>query len=262
MHDQHTQESVASTRRVVERFQQKLQIEFEVRQPHNYYGNSYNCLELYRAALSQTGARYIYLIEDDVLVTSDFFAWHEAVQERGDYFATVGWHCARNKAFVSSDDPTGYIETNKDYASIGVCWRPGKLETFVNHATPSYYADSAAYLQRTFPNSQYGAGWTEQDGIVTRMLEEKNDRWIAWPTRSRCTHIGVSGYHRNAGYKFVGRDAGRDLDSCVEELRAAVSTPGRLKALSCDPFNDVDVLPTVGNWNPEDLHLTQRLGIV
>ena len=262
MHDQHTMESVETTRQVVRSFQEKLQVEFDVRKPHQYYGNSYNCLELYKTAFDAGTARYIYLIEDDVLVTPDFFAWHEAVQERGDYFATVGWKCMRNKDFKQSDDPSGYIETNKDFASIGICWRPDKLRTFIRHATPEYYSNSDAYLRKAFPNSRYHGGWTEQDGIVTRMLEETNDRWIAWPSRSRCTHVGISGYHRNAGYKFAGQNAGRNINECVDELRHAVRTPGRLAQLSQDPFNDVDVLPTVGAWAPEDLHVTQRLGIV
>lgn len=262
MHDQHTMENTGSTRHVVTSFQERLQIEFDVRQPHSYYGNSYNCLELYRWALTQTGARYIYLIEDDVLVTPDFFAWHEAVQDRGDYFATVGWKCMRNKDFKPSQDPTGYIETNKDFASIGVCWRPEKLETFVKHATLEYYANSDAYLRKAFPNSRHHGGWTEQDGIITRMLEETNDRWLVWPNLPRCTHIGISGYHRNAGYKFGGQNAGRNLDECVDELRQAVRTPGMLQKLSQDPFNDVDVLPVVGFWETDDLHMTQRLGTV
>ncbi len=264
MHDMHGRyaEPVDASRRVVESFKEKLQIEFHVRAPHNYYGNSYNCLELYRQALDQPGVRLIYLIEDDVLVTPYFFAWHEAVQDRSNYFATVGWTCFRNTNFKRSDNPCGYIETNKDYASIGVCWRPEKLATFVAHATPEYYDNSAAYLQRTFPSSQYGAGWTEQDGIITRMLEEANNRWVAWPSRSRCFHVGVSGFHRAAGHQFKGLNARRDLDECVEELRAALLS-NTIKSLVSDPFGDVEYSTEVTPpWLPENLYVAQRLGIL
>lgn len=260
MHDQHTLENTRQTEQVVARFADSLQITLDKRQPHRYYGNSYNCLELYRHALACSGVRYIFLIEDDVLVAPDFFAWHEAVQERGDYFATVGWNCFRNKSFVRTLDPAGYIETNKDFASIGVCWRPEKLATVVAHANPAYYANSAAYLQRTFPKSGLGAGWTEQDGIITRMLEETNDRWLAWPTRMRCFHVGVSGYHRNAGHKFAGQNAGRNLNESVEELRAALLSD-RIKSLACDSFNDIEYdRQPIPVWQPADLHMTQRLG--
>ena len=261
-HDQHGMypDSVEPTRRVVQSFQEKMQIEFSVRLPHNHYGNSFNCLELYKQGLACTGARYIYLIEDDVLIAPDFFAWHEAVQERGDYFATVGWNCFRNPAFQRSNDPNAYIETNKDYASIGVCWRPENLKTFVAHATPAYFANSAAYLERTFPKSQYGAGWTEQDGIITRMLEETNDRVVAWPSRSRCFHVGVSGYHRTAGYQFKGQNAGRNLEECVAELRAALVS-NRIKSLACDPFCDIEYsVEETPTWRTEDLYVAQRLG--
>ncbi len=230
-------------------------VDFQVRAPHSFVGNSYNCLELYKAAASLSDVRYIYLVEDDVLVSSDFFSWHEAVQARGDYFATVGWQCFRNPAFKLTDDPTGYIETNKDFASIGVCWRREKLAPFLRHATPEYYRNPTVYLPQNFPKSQHGTGWSEQDGIITRMLEETNDRWLAWPSLPRCVHVGISGYHRPQGYRFAG-----DVVDRVKALKRVISVPGELARLSRDPFNDVGSLSDARAWRPEDLHVTQRLG--
>ena len=56
-----------------------LPVRYIFRQPHNYAGNSYNTLEAYKEAYG-TEARFTYLVEEDVLVTPDFFRWHEAVQ--------------------------------------------------------------------------------------------------------------------------------------------------------------------------------------
>jgi hypothetical protein len=228
---------------------------FSLAPSHRYVGNSFNCLELYKLASSVSDARYVYLVEDDVIVTKDFFKWHEAVQGRGDYFASVGWRCSRNPDFKGSEDPTAYVESARDYASIGVCWQRDKLAPLLEHAKPEYYSNLGGYVRATFPNSVIPTcEWTEQDGIVTRLLHERDDRLVAWPELPRCAHIGIQGYHRRNGHRFVGSLAQR-----TEALRGAIDN-STLANMSQDNYKDVTGLSDIPLWSVQDLHVTQRFG--
>lgn len=228
---------------------------FEIRDPHPYIGNPCNFLELYkRAYASAVNYRYVYLVEDDVLVTPDFFRWHETVQERGDYFCTVGWHCIRNPEIRPSTDPTEYIESLRDFSSIGVCWKREKLAALVAHATPDFYSNMRVYLAKAFPGSPISPGtWTEQAGVITRLLHEKKDRLVAWPSMRRLSHVGISGYHRPGGHKFDG-----PLEKRVADLRAA-HLKGTINSLNKDPFDDIDKAITVPEWDAKDLHVVQQV---
>lgn len=243
------------TAEVVSLFHNKFaDITLTWRKPHGFIGNCLNFLEAYREAYSDVDVRYVYLVEDDVLVSADFFAWHEAVQARGDYFVTVGWHCCRWDGAVRNNDPTQYIETQQDYSSIGVCWRREKLAPFVQHATTAYYGDHRNYLARAFPGNPINPGqWTEQAGIVTRMLHQFKNCWVAWPTRRRCSHVGVSGYHRPNGQIFIG-----PLERRVASLRQAV-TDTRIVGMNHDFGGDIEPVLAPLPWTPEQLTVAQRL---
>jgi hypothetical protein len=262
-HDRHTVEYFSNangerelTKRVVVEEQLRgTNIAWIEKQPHPYIGNPCNFLELYKAAYNEPDVRYVYLIEDDVLVAEDFFKWHEAVQARGDYFITVGWHCVRRDEPIKNDDPTAYIETALDYSSIGICWKREKLAALVKHARPEYYRSMAVYLGQAFPGSPIPAGqWTEQAGVVTRLLHETRDRFIAWPTLRRCSHVGVSGYHRPNGHRF----AHPILAERVKQLRVAVGDD-RIIGMNRDFGGDIERVLPAQPWTPEQLHVVQRI---
>lgn len=261
MHDRHKTDSLAVTKEL-ELAKQVFDdckkwfetISFNVREAHSYIGNPCNFLELYKAAYANVNYRYVYLIEDDVLVTPDFFKWHQAIQERNDYFCTVGWHCIRNPEVKPSTDPTEYVDTYRDFSSIGVCWRREKLRALVQHATPNFYQNMRVYIAKNFPNAPVGPGtWTEQAGIITRLLHEDKNRLIAWPSLRRLSHVGVSGYHRPGGHKFDGL-----LMQRVAALRAAHQN-GTINRLSKDPFDDIDQAITIPAWDVKDLHSVQTV---
>lgn len=230
---------------------------YSERPSNSYIGNPCNFLEAYKRAYAQQDARYIYLVEDDVLVSKDFFRWHEAVQATADFFVTVGWHCVRNPDVKPSTDPTEYITSYRDYSSIGVCWKREKLAPLVTHARPEYYGNMAGYLGRAFPGSPIPAGqWTEQAGVVTRLLHETCDRLVAWPSLRRCSHVGVSGYHRPSGHKFSG-----SLDKRVYDLRCAVNDT-RIQGMSHDFADDIEPVTIPEAWEPSQLHVVQHVPYV
>jgi hypothetical protein len=233
-------------------------LEYRERTPNPYMGNPCNFLEAYKRAYEQTDVRYVYLVEDDVLVSKDFFRWHEAVQATDDFFVTVGWHCVRNPEVKPSTDPTEYITSYRDYSSIGVCWQREKLAPLVKHATPVYYQAMAPYLGRAFPGSPIPAGqWTEQAGVVTRLLHETpGKRLVAWPSLRRCSHVGVAGYHRPNGHKFTG-----NLGQRIEDLKTAVSSAS-IQRMSRDFVDDIEPVTVPGDWEPSQLHRVQHVPYV
>jgi hypothetical protein len=258
-HDRHVNDS-ANALREIELSEQVANtargnfsvLRFNLCAPHNYVGNPSNFLELYKAAYAEQDVRYVYLVEDDVIVGKDFFRWHEAVQPLGDYLCTVGWHCIRNPEVKASNDPTEYIESTRDFSSIGVCWKREKLEPLVRHATTDYYRDLSNYLSRAFPDSPIKHGqWTEQAGVITRLLHETQNRWVAWPASRRVAHVGVSGYHRPRGHRFSG-----DLAARVAALRSAVSS--NIATMSVEFADDIESLPVTLDWKAEQLHSVQQ----
>lgn len=222
---------------------------FRWQKAHNAVGNTLNFLEAYREAYADK-PRYIYLIEDDVLVGPDFFRWHEAVQERGNYFCSVGWHCIRREDVKTNpvNDPNGYIESGQDFSSIGVCWKRDTLAALVAHAKPAYYMDPSTYLRAAFPNSPIpSTRWVEQAGLIMRLILDMNGkRIVAWAGVPRCAHVGVSGYHRSNGQRY--RDA--------EDLREAIRTG----AIHNGPqsFDDINTLGPEQEWSAERLYVSRH----
>ena len=222
------------------------------RKATSYKGNSYNCLEAYKEAYG-TDARYVYLIEDDVMIERDFFRWHETAQSMGDYFCTIARPCPHSSAYVSSDDPAAYVESGSDYVSIGVCWKREKLAPIVAHCKEEYYASTGGYIRRHFPNSRMGAEFTEQDGLIQRLLIDSGQK-SAWPCLKRSYHIGVTGYHRPNGFHFNGR-----LQNKIKQLSDAIQS-GSLPKLGKDfiELNDIDLPPSSPPvWS--NIHVSQRL---
>jgi hypothetical protein len=216
-------------------------------------GNARNFLEMYREVL-KTRFRYVYTVEDDVIVAPDFFRWHEAVQARGDYFCSVAWHCIRNKAVDKTNDPTAYIESGVDFSSIGVCWKRENLAIVAEHATDAYYRDQPGYLHARFPTApEELALFSEQAGLIMRILLSNPTLKVAWAGLPRSAHTGVSGYHRLSGKTLSG-----SVESQISQLRSKIGNTESLLAMCDDPFEDISALPEIGEWKAEDLHVTQK----
>lgn len=260
-HDKHIIERLPNVERelaytcdVVKKFEGAFaELKFNVRTPHPYIGNPCNFLELYKAAFNEPDVRFVYLVEDDVIVNQDFFRWHEAVQARGDYFCTVGWHCVRNPLVRPGSDPHAYIESTRDFSSIGICWKKEKLEPLVRHARPEYYRDMRNYLARAFAGNLIPAGqWTEQAGVITRLLHQEPWRWVAWPQSRRVSHVGVSGYHRPNGHRFAG-----EIEDRIKQLRAAILSD-KIVGMSKDFADDIEPLLEPQRWETDKLYVAQR----
>jgi hypothetical protein len=229
-----------------------LPVRYIERKPHGWSGNSYNTMEAYKEAYG-TDARYVYLVEEDVLVTKDFFSWHERVQAvEPDTMCSIGYRCSRNnEARTDIVDPAAYFTTARDFASIGVCWKRERLAPLIAHSVPAYFANQSDYIQRTFPGNRFSGDFCEQDGVVMRLLWEDRT-FTSWPYVPRCYHMGWYGYHRPNGKRPEGQ-----LETKVSTLRKHIRDPLHLLAADRD-FGDIEAYDDRLNTPVTSLHKEQH----
>lgn len=230
-----------------------LPVRYIVRQPHNYAGNSYNTLEAYKEAHEKIDARFVYLVEEDVLVTPDFFTWQEAILQREpEAMCGVAYRCSRNgEARRDITDSSAYFTSARDYASIGCAWRRERLGAVIAHARLEYYANPGGYLDARFPDDVYSGWYHEQDGLIMRVMHEQ--KWFTtWGYVPRCYHVGAWGYHRPNGRRPDGQ-----LKEKVAAIRDALSDAHKLKAMAPD-FGDIEPYSAALNTPITDLHKEQH----
>lgn len=224
---------------VISAWRGNLPIKFIQGIKHQFSGNSFNTLESYKKAYYEEGVRNVYLVEDDVFVTPDFFKWHEAAAEmEPDALCSIAYRCSRNhEARKDVADPAAYFTTARDYASIGVRWTASKLAPVLAHARPEYYADQTGYIQRVFAGNRFAGDFCEQDGLIMRVMWEQRS-FTVWPYVPRAYHMGWYGYHRPNGKRPQGF-----LEAKVSEIKATITDSKRLAQAAPD-FGDIEVYPT------------------
>lgn len=231
---------------VVNDFRNQLNITVSFREPHDYHGNSFNTLEAYKEAYT-SNAKFVYLVEDDVLVQPDFFKWHEAVQAEDDFMCSIAYRCSRNPACsrIHEHDPEAYFVSARDYASIGVCWRREKLAEVVKHACTEYYQNMNDYILKNFPNNRFYECFTEQDGLIMRIMGETHGL-TAWPYMPRAYHIGFAGYHRLRSPRLS-----------YNEIKEVIHDSEKVRQTDRD-FHDIEAVPTtlIPEW--KKLYQVQR----
>lgn len=208
---------------VVEAFADRL-ASYEVRHalpcPYRRTKQSAHLLLAYLAAAA-SGARYVYLVEEDIMVARDFFRWHQAVQRAAaPLFCSIAT-ANPNRVVRVPPDAEGYYLSSGDYCSYGVCFSSDVLRQRVRpHVNPGYFRRPKAYLRRHFPHSAVGLGFVEQDGLLRR-IQEAGNLPIAFPCHPRAYDAGFYGYNRPGGLRG-------SLVQRVEELGRTIYDPGRL----------------------------------
>ncbi len=190
----------------------------KIRPVNTFLGNSYNVLSAYNAAYN-TDCKYVYLIEDDIIVAKDFFKWHEAIQWMVAQ-EELDWLCSIAGA-SDSVPPTSDIAyfLSDQYRSLGVCWPRKNLVTVIEHNGPLYYSTEQGmvdYLFNMFPNTKYKFNeMIEQDGLICRIMERDN-KLACWSVKNLAFHIGLWGYHRSIGQKEM-IDAGFNTNNSIQD---------------------------------------------
>jgi hypothetical protein len=218
--------------------------------PHQYSGNSYNTLEALKDAY-QTGASFTFLVEDDVMVASDFFHWSYTVHALANFFASVAVKCTRRVVSTNSGPELVWV-SGSDYASLAVCFPNNSLSYIVPHARHEYYSDMNGYVNKEFKNSRFSGEFAEQDGLIIRIMGYWNGL-TAWPYVPRAFHAGYYGYHRLDSAKPMGdlEERIKDFkDIMFDEVALSVLNPNNADIIPCDldgcEWSTLDINETFG----------------
>lgn len=225
----------ADVRIVAEEFASQLPGRVSVKErDHVHRGNSYNVMTSYQEALD-TDADLIHLVEEDIFVGADYFDFHRRAHELcPDVFAVSACR-NQNHPFPIGREPEaheGTVYTHRSYQSLAVSFRPEKLHLVLPHVNRAYFSDMVGYCTRTWPNSALNAWWSEQDGLIHRVIEQ-HQLTTAYGAVARAYHAGFAGYNRD-GRKFDG-----PIDQRAEKLLSMSSEELNDRAIS---IKDHDVI--------------------
>ncbi len=164
--------------------------------------------------------RYVYLVEEDIMVGRDFFRWHSAVHSQSE-----GLFCSiavrnHNRYVDTPDDPDCYYLTSGDYCSWGVCFDRAVIAGLIApHVNLDYLSRPKNYLRRHFAGSRVSLGFVEQASLVRR-IQEICARPIAYPATPRAFHAGFYGRNRPGGISGELRERVRRLDTMIYDRTA------------------------------------------
>jgi hypothetical protein len=185
------------------------------RKPHTTYGNSYNLLAAVQEA-STADAEKVYIVEDDVLVTKDFFEWNDQVFSNLPPWVACAGRLNRSLNFAMNG-PDAMDESIKDvnackavigaYNSWATCFSRQALDEIVS-IIPSY--------------DTFRPGF-EQDMLIQNHMR-RNKLVSVWPFVERAFHFGWTSYHR----------CGRPITGNLEEKVKFIQTAVRSKSILCE----------------------------
>jgi hypothetical protein len=172
--------------------------------------------------------RLVHLIEEDVMVSRDYFRWHRAVHDSGPaLFCSIAVRNP-NRNVTGPSEVGGYYLSGADYCSYGVCFDKHVLQTMIApHVNMTYMRLPKKYLRRQFPSSVVGLGFVEQDGLIRR-IQEKGPLPIAYPCVPRAFDAGFYGYNRPGGL-------GGSLQERIHALSEIIYDPRRMREAALRP---------------------------
>ncbi|HEY4880656.1 MAG TPA: hypothetical protein VIH80_00615 [Steroidobacteraceae bacterium] len=189
--------------------------------PYRRGRQSANLLAGYLQAAART-RRYVFMVEEDVMVARDFLRWHYAVQAaQPQSFCSIATRNT-NRAIPHTADPEAYYVTTLDYCSLGVCFeRSVIMRRIAPHVRREYFEDPAAYCQRNFTGSQVGGGHVEQDALIRRIQEQVGARRpIVFPFRPRAFHAGYYAYRRGSSSNGALSQRVREVGEIIYNIEA------------------------------------------
>jgi hypothetical protein len=128
----------------------------------------------------ETGADFVFLIEEDVLIFPDYFDWHLGAQEEGEYLATCGRRIPR-------------LPEYDQYTNPGSCFSGHVLARVVKHINYELFSNRTAYMKEKFGHQDEVSDL--DDGLIRRIVKQLGAR-VRYPMTPKCAHIGFQAYNR------------------------------------------------------------------
>jgi hypothetical protein len=196
-------------------------------EPHDSYGNSANLATSLKNAYN-TGAKRIFLVEDDIIVSPDIFEWHEAVLDDANPFVSCATALNKSAHFQingpqamdeSYQDPSAYLKVCGPYSSHAAAFKRENLGRLL---------DKLAH-----PGVKWEPG-REQDLLTQELMRDSMKQGgkvlvSAWPYVPRAYNCGWYSYHINTGMRFNGT-----LDEKVRALERTIRDRDKLREMSAN----------------------------
>lgn len=220
---------------------------------------SYNVLMGYRYA-AQKAERFVFMVEEDVMVRTDFFRYHLAAHEANKALFCSIAVANPNRRMADEGAEDEYYLGGGDYCSLGVCFRAAVLQAIVDpHACTLYFNNMTDYCARHFPTTPFGYNFSEQDGLIRRIQWNLAKLYpIAFPWKPRAYHAGL--YGKNRGNGPAGSFASRlkyvtDVIYSDEAMRTFAKHPewyedSRPINLQAPPWTSMQLKPLNQTSNP------------
>lgn len=211
---------------------------------HKYHGPAFNILSAWREslALACDTTRWIALIEDDVLVASDFFEFiDDALALDPDAFGVSACRNQNRNGYEvpKSEIPTG-IYQHTSYQSIGVALRPSSIECVLAwlefKATVNYFEQPIAFCREAFRDRGLPEQNASQDGFIHRVVRKELTHML-YPVEPRAFHAGWYGTNRSDGVPLAF-PAGDDWRTKAKHILDTL-TDSQMNALADPRFRDI-----------------------
>jgi len=144
-----------------------------------------------------SGAEFVFLIEEDVMLYPEYFQWHFAVQDSSRLLAS----CGRRKKEYKTEF----------YTNPGSCLNRKLLDCVVPHINEDYFNNRFGYLNSHFEVME-DAGDLD-DGIIRRVIKQKQAE-VIYPKAPVVAHQGFWAYQKLTQYKTHGT-----IQERIEQLR-------------------------------------------
>lgn len=129
----------------------------------------------------ETGAKYIFMLEDDVQIYPNWLSWHLEQMKSGKYLATCG-----------RKHPLFYPKHPDVYTNTGSCLHRLLVANVIPHINNDYFADQSTYLDRAFGTGDRTSNL--DDGLIRCVIKQLGGR-CAYPDQPTCAHQGFEWYN-------------------------------------------------------------------
>lgn len=203
---------------------------------------SFNVLSGYAIAASKSTG-LVFMVEEDIQVSTDFFRYHRAIHAKEHLFASLSTK-NHNRNVSTTDDPEAYYLSTSDYCSLGVCMRATTITDLITpHLTEHYLRDPVKYCAAHFPGAPFAPGHAEQDGLIRR-IQHTSDLPTAYPHVPRAFHSGWYGYNRKRS-PLRGT-----LQDKINKVRETIYDTDKARAAAINPAWAKDSEPVNLNIEP------------
>lgn len=233
---------------LIKRLEKELGVEVVCRFANRPLGITRNILEGLKDASERTD-EYTIILEDDLVVSGDYFDAIDAMYRQFHREDVLAFHCrSGRKRKDDPEPPAEQVLLVPEYQQPGVCISKEQFQRyFAQHCHPGYYDHKIGYLWKQFPQSTLKSNCPDVDGLAWRIME-KNKLLVAKTAAGRIHHIGFYGAHRELrdpsflSLPYVQK---------VQYLNEVVWDSDKMRELTTKDWGDY--------WHVEEDHVWQRL---